>query len=109
MPNNTVEAAKEIRRQIIKMLTAAGSGHPGGSLSLADIMAVLYFDELRIDPKNPHDPNRDRSVLCKGHAAPALYGALALRGFFPMEELLTLRKLGSSLQGHPDLRKVPGV
>lgn len=101
--------AREIRKDIIKMLGEAGSGHPGGSLSAADIVTVLFFHELRIDPKRPDWPERDRFVLSKGHAAPVLYAALARRGFFPQEELMTLRKLDSRLQGHPDMRKVPGV
>lgn len=103
------EKAKEIRKDIIKMTCAAGSGHPGGSLSAADIVTALYFHELRLDPSRPEWPDRDRFVLSKGHAAPVLYAALAERGFFPVEELMTLRKLGSRLQGHPDMRKVPGV
>lgn len=101
--------AREIRKNIIKMLGEAGSGHPGGSLSAADIVTVLYFHELRIDPNRPDWPGRDRFVLSKGHAAPVLYAALAARGFFPEQELATLRKWGSRLQGHPDMRKVPGV
>lgn len=110
MPEKPIaEWAKEIRRQIISMLAASASGHPGGSLSLADILAVLYFDKMNIDPQNPTWEKRDRFVLCKGHAAPALYAALALRGYFPLEELANLRKLGSKLQGHPDMKKVPGV
>jgi len=110
MTNTTVAGyAAEIRRQVISMLAEAGSGHPGGSLSLAEIMAQLYFDTMNIDPADPLWPERDRLVLCKGHAAPALYAALALRGYFPEEELPHLRKLGSRLQGHPDMRKLPGV
>jgi transketolase len=101
--------ARILRKHIIKMTCAAGSGHPGGSLSAADIVAALYFHELRLDPSRPDWPDRDRFVLSKGHAAPVLYAALAERGFFPVEELLNLRKLGSRLQGHPDMRKVPGV
>ncbi|MEW6183202.1 MAG: transketolase [Bacillota bacterium] len=103
------EKVMEIRRYIILMITAAGSGHPGGSLSAADIVAALYFGVMRIDPKRPDDPDRDRFVLSKGHAAPLLYATLAERGFFPVKELMTLRKLGSRLQGHPDMRKLPGV
>ncbi|MGI6065834.1 MAG: transketolase [Bacillota bacterium] len=103
------EKAREIRKDIISMLAEAGSGHPGGSLSAADILTVLYFYEMKIDPDNPHLPDRDRFVLSKGHAAPVLYAALAERGYFPKEELLTLRKIGSRLQGHPDMKKVPGV
>lgn len=101
--------AKELRRYVILMTTAAGSGHPGGSLSAADIVTALYFRVMKIDPNNPDDPGRDRFVLSKGHAAPLLYAALAERGFFPPRELMTLRKLGSRLQGHPDMRKLPGV
>ncbi|NTW04866.1 MAG: transketolase [Peptococcaceae bacterium] len=98
-----------IRTDIIRMLGTCGSGHPGGSLSAADIVAALYFKVMRIDPKNPKDPARDRFVLSKGHAAPVLYAALAQKGFFPAEELATLRSLGSRLQGHPDMKKLPGV
>lgn len=101
--------AKEIRRHIIRMTAAAGSGHPGGSLSATDIVTALYFAVLRLNPGNPNDPDRDRFILSKGHAAPLLYAVLAERGFFPLAELLTLRKLGSRLQGHPDMRKLPGV
>lgn len=106
---NTEEFARSMRREIIRMLAAAGSGHPGGSLSATDIMAVLFNEELRIDPAQPRAPQRDRFVLSKGHAAPALYAALALKGFLPLDELLSLRKLGSRLQGHPDANKLPGV
>ncbi|MCL2496520.1 MAG: transketolase [Clostridiales bacterium] len=110
MDFNTVAAfAAEMRRQIISMLAESGSGHPGGSLSATDILAQLYFETMRIDPQHTDWPERDRLVLCKGHAAPALYAALALRGYFPVEELPNLRKLGSRLQGHPDMRKAPGV
>ena len=105
----TEEYALRMRREIIRMLAAAGSGHPGGSLSATDIMAVLFNEELRIDPKTPRDPDRDRFVLSKGHAAPALYAALALKGYLPVEQLTDLRKLGSPLQGHPDANKLPGV
>lgn len=101
--------AKEMRREIIKMITAAASGHPGGSLSAADILTVLYFDKMNIRPEEPKWEGRDYFVLSKGHAAPALYAALALRGFFPKEELAGLRKLGSRLQGHPVSTKCPGV
>ncbi|MCL6448703.1 MAG: transketolase [Armatimonadetes bacterium] len=103
------DKARQIRAHIIKMTAAAGSGHPGGSLSAADIVTALYFHLLRIDPQNPAWPDRDRFILSKGHAAPLLYAALAERGFFPVEELLTLRKLGSRLQGHPDMKSLPGV
>lgn len=101
--------ALQIRRDIITMLGEARSGHSGGSLSAADILSCLYFWEMNIDPKEPHQENRDRFVLSKGHAAPVLYAALAEKGFFLREELHRLRKLGSPLQGHPDMRKVPGV
>ena len=103
------EVAKQMRIDIIKMLAAAGSGHPGGSLSATDILAVLYFDKMNIDPTNVEDPDRDRLVLAKGHAAPALYAALAQRGYFPREDLITLRKRGSHLQGHPNMSTTPGV
>ncbi len=103
------EKAKKIRLNTVKSLGIAGSGHPGGALSIVDILIVLYFHSMRIDPKNPKWPDRDRFVLSKGHAAPALYATLAEAGYFPQEELWTLRKFGSILQGHPDLRKTPGV
>ena len=101
--------AKQIRQEIIKQVYNAGSGHPGGSLSIADIMAVLYFNELNIDEKNPQWEDRDRFVLSKGHCVAALYAALALRGFFSIEELEKFRKIDGLLQGHPDMTKVPGV
>ncbi len=101
--------ALEIRREIIRMLGEAGSGHPGGSLSAADILAALYFNVMNYDPQNPKWADRDRFILSKGHGAPALYAALALAGYFPKEMLLTLRKLGSPLQGHPDMRRLPGL
>ena len=101
--------AKKIRKDIIKEVYNANSGHPGGSLSISDIMAVLYFNELRIDEKNPRWEERDRLVLSKGHCSPALYAALAERGFFDKEDLKSFRKIESNLQGHPDLNKVPGV
>lgn len=101
--------ANTIRRHIIKMVTEAQSGHPGGSLSAADIVTTLYFARMQVDPKNPNDENRDRFVLCKGHAAPVLYAALAEKGFFPVEELLSLRKINSRLQGHPSIKDTPGV
>jgi transketolase len=103
------EKARILRVHVVRMTHAAGSGHPGGSLSAADIMAALYFHILRVNPKDPQWPDRDRFILSKGHACPALYAALAERGFFPMSELLTLRKLGSRLQGHPELGTTPGV
>jgi len=103
------EVARRIRRYAIEMTAAARSGHATSALSIAEIMAVLYFSELRVDPAHPSDPDRDRFVLSKGHGCPALYAALAMRGFFPEEELWTFRKLGSRLQGHPDVLKCPGV
>lgn len=103
------DKAKQIRRHIVTMTHAAGSGHPGGSLSAAEIVTALFFQEMRLDPKNPQWPDRDRFVLSKGHAAPVLYAALAEKGFFPVEELKGLRKVGHFLQGHPDMKKVPGV
>ena len=103
------EMAKIIRRDIVEMIGEAKSGHPGGSLSAADIVTYLYFSEMNIDPLEPKWKERDRFVLSKGHAAPVLYAALAHRGFFPKESLYTLRKIGSNLQGHPDMNKVPGV
>lgn len=111
MMNNTeLElTAYKIRRDAVTAVHSAASGHPGGSLSIADILAVLYFDEMNIDPKNPKNPDRDRFVLSKGHCAPALYGALAERGFFPVEDVKTFRHTDSYLQGHPDMKGVPGV
>ena len=103
------EKAKDVRIDIIRQIHSAGSGHPGGSLSAADIITYLYFAEMNIDPQDPHKAGRDRFVLSKGHAAPALYAALAEKGYFPKETLLTLRQAGSILQGHPDRKKVPGV
>ncbi len=101
--------AREIRSDILRMTHAAGSGHPGGSLSVCDLVNALVFHELRLDPTRPDWPERDRLVLSKGHAAPALYAALALRGYLPREELLTLRQLGSRLQGHVDRGKLPFI
>jgi transketolase len=101
--------AKQLRRHVITMIATAGSGHPGGSLSAADIVTALYFKVMRHDPKNPQWPDRDRFVLSKGHVAPVLYAALAECGYFPVEELSTLRKLGSRLQGHTDRTLTPGV
>lgn len=103
------KTANEIRKGIVTAVHGAKSGHPGGSLSAADIFTYLYFEEMNIDPKNPKDPNRDRFVLSKGHVAPGLYSTLANRGFFPVEDLPTLRHLGSYLQGHPDMKHIPGV
>ena len=101
--------ACHIRMGVIEGTHSAGCGHPGGSLSIADVLSYLYFKELNVDPAQPKMANRDRLVLSKGHAAPALYAALAERGFFPVEELKTLRKIGSRLQGHPNMNTVPGV
>ena len=101
--------ANEIRKSIIKMVSEAKSGHPGGSLSIADILSVLYFKEMNVDPKDPKAPNRDRFVLSKGHASPAIYAALAEKGYFSKELLPTFRSYGSILQGHPDMKKVPGI
>ena len=101
--------ARRLRRQVISMIANAGSGHPGGSLSAADIITALYFKLMRHDPANPNWPDRDRFVLSKGHAAPILYATLAECGYFPIEELSTLRKLGSRLQGHTDKNLTPGI
>jgi transketolase len=103
------EVARRIRVEIIRMISRAASGHPGGSLSAVEIVTALYFREMRLDPRDPLLPGRDRFVLSKGHAAPVLYAALALRGFFPVEALATLRQAGSSLQGHPHRLDTPGV
>jgi transketolase len=103
------EKARQIRRDIIQMLSQAGSGHTGGSLSAADIVSCLYFWEMKLDPARPDWEERDRFVLSKGHAAPVLYAALAEKGYFPRKDIFGLRKLGSPLQGHPDMRKIPGV
>ena len=101
--------AAEIRLGALEAVYSASSVHPGGSLSIADILAYLYFDEMRVDPKNPNWPDRDRFVLSKGHTAPALYAVLALKGFFPKEDLKTFRNIDSYLQGHPDMKHTPGV
>lgn len=101
--------ANEVRKNILTSTFYAKSGHPGGSLSAADILTFLYFEEMQIDPKAPARENRDRFVLSKGHAAPGLYSVLALRGYFPVENLKTLRHIGSVLQGHPDMKHIPGV
>ncbi|MBR6052029.1 MAG: transketolase [Clostridia bacterium] len=103
------EKARQIRIDTVKSIHAAKSGHPGGALSIADILAYLYFEEMNVDPKDPKKADRDRLVLSKGHACPALYAALAEKGFFPKEELMLLRKYGSLLQGHPDMKHIPGV
>ena len=101
--------ACHIRMGVIEGTHSAKCGHPGGSLDIAEVLAYLYFVEMKVDPKDPKNPDRDRLVLSKGHAAPALYAALAERGFFPVEDLKTLRKIGSYLQGHPNMNSVPGV
>ena len=101
--------ANEVRKNIVTALHSAKSGHPGGSLSAADMVTYLYYEEMNVDPKNPKDPNRDRFVLSKGHAAPVLYGVLAEKGYLPKKDLVTLRKTNSYLQGHPDMKHTPGV
>ena len=101
--------ANEVRKDIITEVHSAKSGHPGGSLSAADVFTYLYFEEMNIDPKDPKKPDRDRFVLSKGHTAPGLYAALAERGFFPKEDLVTLRHIGSHLQGHPCMQHTPGL
>ena len=103
------KTANEVRKGIVTAVHSAKAGHPGGSLSCADLMTFLYFEEMNIDPKDPKKADRDRFVLSKGHCAPALYSTLAQRGFFPVEDLTTLRKLGSHLQGHPCMQHTPGV
>ena len=107
--NELAEIARRVRVGIIDAVYSASSGHPGGSLSIADILTYLYFEELRVDPANPDAPDRDRFVLSKGHCAPALYSVLAQRGFIPVEDLKTFRKTTSYLQGHPDMKHTPGV
>ena len=110
MNNTQLElAAYKIRRHALNGVHSAKSGHPGGSLSIADILSVLYFDEMTVYPKDSKNPDRDRFVLSKGHCAPALYGALAEKGFIPKEDIVTLRKADSYLQGHPDMKNIPGV
>ncbi len=101
--------AIQVRKDILSAIHAAKSGHPGGSLSATELMTYLYFEKMNIDPKNPKKADRDRFVLSKGHCAPGLYSVLAERGYFPREDLLTLRQLGSYLQGHPDMKHIPGV
>lgn len=101
--------ANEIRKGIIKAVHSAKAGHPGGSLSATEVFTYLYFEEMNIDPKNPKKADRDRFVLSKGHTAPGLYSTLAHRGYFPVEDLVTLRHIGSYLQGHPDMKHIPGV
>jgi transketolase len=107
--NELKRYATIIRKDIIEQVYSASSGHPGGSMSCADILSVLYFKEMRIDPKNPHWEDRDRFVLSKGHCSPALYGALAQKGFFPKEDLHTFRNVDSYLEGHPSMKSVSGV
>ncbi|WP_346698187.1 transketolase [Catenibacillus scindens] len=104
-----MQTAVEVRKGIVTAVHSAKSGHPGGSLSAADIFTFLYFEEMNIDPANPKNPDRDRFVLSKGHTAPGLYSTLANRGYFPVEDLKTLRHTGSYLQGHPDMKHIPGV
>lgn len=101
--------ANEVRKDIIASTHSAKAGHPGGSLSAAEIFTFLYFEEMKVDPDHPEAPDRDRFVLSKGHTAPGLYSALALKGFFPREDMLTLRKVGSHLQGHPSMKHTPGI
>lgn len=108
-PEELRAKARDIRKHVVRMVGAASSGHPGGSLSAADIVTVLYFNEMNIRPNDPEWPERDRFVLSKGHAAPVLYAALAEAGYFPVDELITLRRIDSHLQGHPSMRSTPGV
>ena len=103
------KTAAEVRVGVVKAIHNAGSGHPGGSLSAADIVTALYFSEMNVDLKNPKMEGRDKFILSKGHAGPVQYSALALKGYFPVEDFMTLRKLGSKFQGHPDMNKVPGI
>ena len=109
MEQNLEQKARQYRLDILDMLYQAQSGHPGGSLSCVEILQALYENVMKYDPKNPHWADRDRFVLSKGHACPTLYAVLADKGFFPKEELKSLRQLGSILQGHPDMKKCPGV
>ena len=103
------KTANEVRKGIITAVHSAKAGHPGGSLSAADVFTYLYFEEMNVDPKNPKKADRDRFVLSKGHTAPGLYSTLAMKGFFPVEDLKTLRHIGSYLQGHPDMKHIPGI
>ncbi len=103
------DTARQIRKLALTAVYSAGSGHPGGSLSIADIMSALYFDVMKVDPANPKDPKRDRFVLSKGHCSPALYATLAARGFFPADDIKGFRQVNSYLQGHPSMKDVPGV
>ena len=107
--NELKKTANNVRLSILEAVYNASSGHPGGSLSVADILTYLYFEEMNIDPKNPKDENRDRFVLSKGHTSPALYSVLAERGYFPKEDIKTFRRIDSYLQGHPDMKHIPGV
>ena len=107
--NQLAAMATRIRMAALDGVFAAQSGHPGGSLSIADVLAYLYFEEMNVDPKNPDWAGRDRMVLSKGHTAPALYATLALKGYFPVEEMKSLRQVGALLQGHPDMKTIPGV
>ena len=109
MTHDLPALCRQIRRDILSMTHAAGSGHPGGSLSAVEILVSLYFGQMRLDPARPDDPNRDRFLLSKGHAAPLLYSVLARRGYFDPALLPTLRQLGSPLQGHPHMAKLPGL
>ncbi len=101
--------ANKVRKNALTAVYSASSGHPGGSLSIAEILTLLYFEVMNVDPKNPKNPDRDRFVLSKGHTAPALYSVLALKGFFPIEDVATFRKIDSYMQGHPDMKHIPGV
>ena len=103
------KTANEVRKGIVTAVHSAKAGHPGGSLSAADVFTYLYFEEMNVDPKNPKKADRDRFVLSKGHTAPGLYSTLAMKGFFPVEDLKTLRHIGSYLQGHPDMKHIPGI
>ena len=107
--NELAIIANKVRKNALTAVYSASSGHPGGSLSIADVLTLLYFEVMNVDPKNPKNPDRDRFVLSKGHCAPALYGTLAEKGYFPVEDMKTFRNISSYLQGHPDMNKVPGV
>lgn len=107
--NELAIIANKVRKNALTAVYSASSGHPGGSLSIADVLTLLYFEVMNVDPKNPKNPDRDRFVLSKGHCAPALYGTLAEKGYFPVEDIKTFRNISSYLQGHPDMNKVPGV
>ena len=109
MDNSTKIHAYKARMHAIEGIYNAGAGHPGGSLSICDILSVLYFEKMNISPQNPKDPDRDRFVLSKGHCAPALYGILAERGYFPVSKCAQLRRIDSNMQGHPDMKTIPGV